>query len=907
MKFAFRPVTMGCRMNLDHRSGQPVPALFFIGCIFILTLSATIHVLIAFLFLDHFFPFRIDHRPVSTLVTAEDGTPLRAFADEMGIWRYPATTAEVSPLYLEALIHYEDRWFYRHPGINPLAIIRAMGQNIKAGRIVSGGSTLTMQVARIMTLPPQGPPSWSPNSDKTDVIHKPGGMEERERSDSESLDVEETEVPPPDRPTGMAAGAADGTADGTADHEKRRTIRGKLHQLFRALQLERHFTKDEILSLYLTHAPFGSNIEGVRTAAYTFLGKDAKALSHAEAALLAVLPQAPSFYRPDRHPERARNARDKVLDRLSKQGVWSEDVIRAAKKEPVVALRYHAPIIAPLAARRLHFAMPDEPLIPTTLNFDLQVHLEEIVKQYVSALLPSTMNRQSETWDQERWDQRSLSSAVSPSPPLQSTMQSTMQTTLSGAVLVLDAETMEIKAYIGSADFTSRAGRGHVDMIQALRSPGSTLKPFLYGAAMDSGLIHSHSLLVDAPRFKADYAPENFTGEFMGPVSATEALRQSLNVPAVQLLEAYGPHRFFDRLRHAGITLQFQGKPNLSMILGGVGISLESLVSLYTALVREGVAAAPVMIKKNAPDQGRFLLSPGAAFIVSRMLEHPMPGFERMHHLTGGTQVVWKTGTSYGFRDAWAFGIMGEFVAGVWVGRPDGTAIPGQYGAVTALPLLERILETLPTSDFRKKIPQPPDTVTQATICWPLGGRQSLTEPQNCMKKMEAWILDGQVPMTLTREDQQYTSLLKWFWIDENGERAQPSCGGIEKISVALWPQSVSAWLPPQWRNSRRIPKASLRCPGIAAIPGSTIQIISIGDGSLFTRPPGALRPSTLPLIAQGVQGKVYWFLNRNMVGISEGEASFALSMPGPGRYQLVAADESGNSDMVHFSVLSSD
>ena len=828
------------------------------------------YALMAFSLLDHQFPLPLDNRAVSTLVTASDGTPLRAFADKMGIWRYPATTKEVSPLYLEALLNYEDRWFRYHPGINPLAIARAMVQNIRARRIVSGGSTLTMQVARIMA------PDENMGANISNKVSSE--IEDFRKMGRVAAHVGNIE-PKPIR--------------GREGHEKRRSIQGKLHQVFRALQLEWHLTKDEILTRYLTHAPFGSNIEGVLTAAYTWLGKDAKELSHAEAALLAVLPQAPSFYRPDRHPERARRARDKVLDRLEKLNVWPQDIVQAAKEEPVVALRYRPPVIAPLAARRLHFQMPDQPLIRTTLNFDLQLHLEEIVKRYVASLLPKRPHAQSEN-------------ALQSTPSFD--WSSASSSSLSGAALVVDSKRMEIKAYIGSADFQSTAGKGHVDMIQALRSPGSTLKPFLYGAAMDEGLIHSHSLLLDTPRIKADYSPGNFTGAFMGPVSATEALRQSLNVPAVQLLEAYGPHRFFDRLRHAGVQLQFQGKPNLSMILGGVGISLESLVRLYTALVRSGLAGTPLMTATApaSPNRDRYLVSPGAAWIVTRMLRRPLPGFERIHPLTGGLPVAWKTGTSYGFRDAWAMGIMGEFVVGVWVGRPDGTAVPGQYGAVTATPLLERILEALPTSDVRNEMPPMPANVTRESICWPLGRGKNITAPHNCMKSMAAWILDGQVPTTLTEGHLNHASLLKQFWIDANGDRAQPSCGGIRKISVALWPESLSAWLPPRWQKSHRIPKASPHCPEITAIPGNRIEITAISNGSTLSPPPGATTPSAIPLTAMGGNGMIHWFLNGNEVAaMGRGEAG-SLPMPRPGRYQLVAADETGNSDMVYFSVIAS-
>ncbi|SLM31558.1 Penicillin-binding protein 1C (Includes: Penicillin-insensitive transglycosylase; Transpeptidase-like module) [Desulfamplus magnetovallimortis] len=792
---------------------------------------SVVYSLFFFLVLDRLFPLFLENRPISTVVTASDGTPLRAFADERGIWRYPASIDQVSPLYIQALLNYEDRWFYYHPGFNPLSVIRAAIQNSRAGRVVSGGSTLTMQVARIFFI--------------------------------NDFNIQ----------------------------ENGKGLRVKLLQLFRALQLELHFTKKEILNLYLTHAPFGSNIEGIKTAAYTWLGKDALELSHAEAALLAVLPQAPSYYRPDRHPERAKNARDKVLDRLEKIKVWSAATVADAKREPVVALRFTPPVIAPLAARRLHFQDAGESLIRTTLDFDLQVHIEEIVKNYVSSM------------------------------PAQS-----------GAALVVDCKSMEVMVYVGSADFTSIERKGHVDMIQAIRSPGSTLKPFLYGAAIDDGLIHSHSLLLDTPRFNAAYEPENFTGEFMGPVTVTEALRHSLNVPAVQVLEAYGPHHFHDRLKNGGATLEFQGRPNLSIILGGAGTNLESLVTLYTAFVRDGVASKAVMKidstsgRDEKSENSRYLLSPGAAWVIKDILTQPFPGYEGIDQLAGHVPVAWKTGTSYGFRDAWAVGIMGEYIAGVWVGRPDGTPVPGQYGAVTALPLLKRIVDSLPQSDFCKKMP---DSVKKETICWPLGNafkphmshcgstRSIPTSSHsfkphmshcgvNCLKKYEAWIVEGKVPVTLIDKTSGKGSLLKTMWVNSRGERAQPSCNGVKMISVALWPESVDAWLPSEWKNRNRIPPPSPDCPDLASFSSGALQIASVGDESVILCPPGEdAESSSIPLTTIGGWGKIHWFLNRESVATSHKNGTVILPMPKPGRYQLVAADDSGESDMVMFSVIS--
>lgn len=346
------------------------------------TLLAAQLLLIAAMLADLAFPLPLpDPRDRGAVVTAADGTPLRAFADTGGIWRYAVEPEQVSPLYVQALLTYEDRWFWRHPGINPVAMLRAAGQWARSGRVVSGGSTLTMQVARIL----------------------------------------------------------DSRQDARAANQ--RTPGRKLRQMLRALQLEVHLSKREILSLYLNHAPFGGTVEGVEAASWAYLGKPSSRLSHAEAALLAVLPQSPSRLRPDREPERARVARDKVLARMQQMQVWTRAQVADARVEPVVARSLQPPRYAPLLAQRLRFERPDAVRIASTLDLDLQRTLEDRVAAYFSQLPERT----------------------------------------SAALLVVDNATLEARAYVGSLAFADVARVGHVDMVKAWRSPGSTLKPFLYG------------------------------------------------------------------------------------------------------------------------------------------------------------------------------------------------------------------------------------------------------------------------------------------------------------------------------------------------------------------------------------------------------------------------------------------
>jgi penicillin-binding protein 1C len=306
---------------------------------------------------------------------------------------------------------------------------------------------------------------------------------------------------------------------------------------------------------------------------------------------------------------------------------------------------------------------------------------------------------------------------------------------------------------------------------------------------------------------------------------------------------------------------------------------------------------------KSDPVRERYLMSEGAAWIISRILSQPMPGFEGISRLSGRTPMAWKTGTSYGFRDAWAFGIMGDYVAGVWVGRPDGTPCPGQYGAVTAIPLLQSVFESLPMSDFRKK---QPGSVTLEKICWPSGTLKSRTK-ETCFVTHDAWILDHQVPLTLNPDDAPAATLSHTFWVDARGRRARPSCGGINTVARSVWPAAAEPWLPRSWKAENIIPDASPDCPDIAPLTGTRIHITSIFPGSVISRPPGQTAVPDIPLSALGGSGRLHWFLNGEPVAVHPAGSTGAIALPSPGAYQLAVADDKGHVDMVRFTVLSLD
>ena len=764
--------------------------------------------LVAVLALDLAFPPPLprDGEGTATVVTARDGTPLRAFADAHGIWRHPATADTVSPLYLEALLNYEDRWFHRHPGVNPLALARAGWQWLRSGGIVSGGSTLSMQVARIL------------------------------------------------------------------DGHDTRSVGGKLRQMARALQLEAHLSKRQILQLYLERAPFGGTIEGVEAASWAYLGKPSARLSHAEAALLAVLPQAPSRLRPDRHPDAARAARDKVLARMRTLGVWTGAQVEDALVEPVVARSLRVPMHAALLARRLKQADRRAASITTTIDADLQRALEERVTAYFSALPPRT----------------------------------------SAALLVVDNATMQARAYVGSVTFGDHERQGHVDMVRAWRSPGSPLKPFLYGMALDDGLIHSESLLVDAPQDFGGYRPGNFGETFNGPVSAATALRLSLNVPAVDLLERVGPARFAARLDHAGVALRFPrgARPNLTLILGGTGARLEELVGAFAAFQRGGLAAQ-VRYRPGQPLVERRLLSPGAAWIVREILQsNPRPGHATAFDTSARPPVAWKTGTSYGFRDAWAVGGTRRHTVGVWVGRPDGTPLPGQYGAITALPLMFEVLDSLPRAPGDADPLPRPGSVDQAEICWPLGRTAADTPPALCQRRREAWRLDAATPPTFAERDARLWSAGRMqFEVDAvSGLRLSADCASPHQAraaEIARWPALVSPWLAAGERRASSLPPLSPDCAADGRDAVQSLRIEGIADRSTIAAPPGSTRGLQLRAQALGATGPVQWLLDGRWIAQTEGTRSFEYdyALAGPGTHVLTALADTGAWTQVRFGV----
>ncbi len=524
---------------------------------------------------------------LSPLAVDRNGEWLHAFSTPEGRWRFAADLDHIDPVFVERLIAVEDKRFFSHPGVDPIAVVRAATTSARAGRIVSGASTITMQTARLLEPRP-------------------------------------------------------------------RHIGSKIIEVLRALQIERRLSKREVLELYLTLAPYGGNLEGVRAASLSYYGKEPVRLTDAEQALLIALPQAPESRRPDLRFDNAKNARTEMLQKLAAIGAL--DDLRAAEADEarMPNARQSFPRLGYHAASRL---AANRKTIRTTIDATLQARAEVLVSRYASS-----------------FDDGATAS-----------------------LLIIDNDTNEVRASIGSSGLD--APGGWIDLTAATRSPGSTLKPFIYALAFDDGRLAPSTIVDDMPRAFGDYSPENFDRSFRGEVRAKEALQHSLNLPAVAALSAIGVDRFLASVSAAGVdvktTQAAEARPGLAVALGGAGVTGHDLGRLYSGLANDGLARPLVWRDGDAQTRTHRLFSAPAAQSINAILaESPaLEGRAPADLSKGAARIAFKTGTSYGYCDAWAAGHNGNasdggFTIIAWVGRADGAPRPDQTGRKAAAPLL---------------------------------------------------------------------------------------------------------------------------------------------------------------------------------------------------------------------------
>ena len=790
------------------------------------------------------------HPPVSQIVLDRNGEWLRAFLADDGMWRFSrqsqqifnkptpsltenshygtnATTAPYSPLLHQAILTSEDRWFYYHYGINPVSIATAIYDNLKAGEVVRGGSTITMQLARLM-------------------------------------------------------------------EPKARNIPNKLIEMFRAFQLEHAYSKSEILTFYFNMLPYGGNIVGTAAAARFYFNKPQHALSLGEAALLAAIPNAPERLRPDRFPENARKAREKVLNRLLARRQISEQQWQEAVQEPIPHKRYSLPFKAPHLSRLLikenreKFGVRN-PAHSRTTNGRIHTTIDAKVQETAARILNEYL----------------VDAARKPS--LRGS-----HSTSTGAIIVMDTQNRHILAMVGSHDFFDRRALGQINGTLAPRSPGSALKPFVYALAMEEGLITPETLLFDVPVTHADYTPVNYDGKYNGYVTARRALARSLNVPAVNLNARLKNRTLHAFLKQAGIsTLAPAQKYGLSMVLGGCEVNLLELTTLYAGLANMG-EFGPYQLTKHhqlkTENDSKRLLRQETSFIITEMLtDSQLPtntvknpeAFERTMNLP---KIAWKTGTSYGHRDAWCIGYSPTLTIGVWLGNFDGKGTPLLSGTDAATPILFALFTALTGQDTHHWFTKPAQLKTRH-VCTLSGAPVST----HCPTYKEDVYIPGVSSVAVC-------AIHKRIYIDEStgyslcshcwGNSYQ-STGNDKKI-FEEWPADAATWLAENGFAMSVLPEHNPLCTG--TIAGNVPIILSPTEDTIYYIREGVpLENQKIRLIASASSRtqELFWFLDGELIFQGNAGEQYWLT-PARGKHVLTCVDAEGRSATrpLHISVI---
>ncbi|MFL6193812.1 MAG: penicillin-binding protein 1C [Thermoanaerobaculia bacterium] len=755
--------------------------------------------------LDLAFPFPWEglRRPAGVVVTDRHGEPLRFFLPADDRWRFPVRLADLPPELPRALIASEDRRFYRHLGVDPLAVARAAWSNMKSGEVVSGASTITMQVARMAD---PGP----------------------------------------------------------------RTLGSKLRESFRALQLERRYGKDEILELYLNLTPYGGNVEGVGAAAWFYFGKEPDQLSLGEIALLTALPRSPVRYDPTRHPKAALTARDRVLGQLAERGAFSRKELDEARGQPVPRERRRPPFLAPHFSQMVKARFRGEPRLRTTLDRSMQDVAQSQVSRRIRELRDLGIGNIS--------------------------------------AVVIDNRTRGVLALVGSADFKERAFQGQVNGALARRSPGSTLKPFLYAMALDQGRLAPDSYLLDVPTDFAGYVAENYDDRYRGRVTMRDALITSLNACAVRLLAEVGLADFHKLLLRGGLSSLDRpvGGYGLPLILGSGEVRLLDLVNLYASLAEEGQFRPLRLLEADPDDRSRLpepeaaaLFSPEAARTITEILtDVRRPDLPEAWDLTRDVPAVaWKTGTSYGHRDAWAVGYSARLTIGVWVGNFDGRPRKGIAGSQHAGPLLFDLFRAL---DGGGRGPLKPDGRVRDEI-----------EVCALSHELPGPFCPGRVriPYLPDRTRLRACTLHRRMLVDrDTGERLAGDCVSRRPHELrlfTLYPPELVAWWRSQGNQVQDVPRLAAACSGIP--DGEPPRIVSPdGDTPYRLRRDSPVEYQRIALVAQvspGVQ-HLYWYQDGLLVATTEaGAMGNRFLDPIRGEHRLVVTDDSGRSDGVTYKV----
>ncbi|MFW5972289.1 MAG: penicillin-binding protein 1C [Bacillota bacterium] len=746
----------------------------------------------------------------STVVQDINGKYLRVFLNENEQWCFPPDEREIPYKLKTAVVNYEDKRFYSHPGIDIFALGRAISQNIRAGEVESGASTLTMQVLRLS------------------------------------------------RP-------------------KDRTIKNKLIEMVQALKLDFKYSKEDIFKMYLTHAPYGGNIIGYRAASLRYFGKSPDEITWGEAAILAVLPNGPGRINPMNGREILKTKRDRLLNKLYNEGVFDQQTLKLALAEKIPDEQLPFDLSVPLLSRKLKSDY-DKDIIQTTIDKDIQENTRDITGQYMELMKDQGINN--------------------------------------CAVLIADTRTGAVKAYIGSNDFYDLDNAGRIDGVQMLRSSGSILKPFLYGLAMDEGLIIPQSKVKDIPVSYGAYTPYNSDGSFSGIVSAGNSLINSLNAPAVSLLDEYGVNNFYEFLIDADLRGMFRSSDQygLPLILGGAEISLWDAASMYYSLGNYGdFNKLHVLTSDNGLNDSseinnihndeknkNQLISKGSSYLILDVLkEVKRPGMEYYwKEYSSNRQIAWKTGTSYGNRDAWALGVSPDWTVAVWVGNFSGVENKNLTGLDAAGPLFFRLFNSL-DKDNNKSWFDEPDDLKEIEVSASTGYqiRKGLNELTKTIT----------VKAPASAKPLRYSPYEKMIYV--NNDETEEVCslcwevGNYKKIYKLAYPPDVIDFLNERGNNNIYSLPHNRDCPSTSGY--NPIEFIYPKNGNMIMIPrgiDGTYQKVKFKIAYSYDDNILYWYLDNNYLGKTVGK-HHKLLLPSVGWHRLYVIDERGNHREIKFYV----
>jgi penicillin-binding protein 1C len=749
-------------------------------------------------------PYPLFDPPTSTVLEDQSGQLLGAQVAADGQWRFPADTI-LSEKFTQAIIAFEDRRFHQHIGVDIIGLGRAMQQNWKAKSIVSGGSTITMQVIRL------------------------------------------------------------------ARGNRKRTVWNKLIEIIWSTRLELRYTKAEILQLYATHAPFGGNVVGLETAAWRYYHKSPELLSWAEATTLAVLPNAPALIYPGRNRDALWKKRNRLLAYLKEEEIIRPIDYELALAEPLPERPLALPRLAPHLLDRLTLqrTKTDHGRFQTTLAASLQTHANNVIQQHHQRLQNNHI--------------------------------------YNAAALIAHIKTGEVLAYVGNVEGVGRQHHERVDIVTAPRSTGSIIKPLLYCSMLDEGMLAPQSLLADVPIYLNGYRPKNFYDEYDGMVRADQALARSLNVPAVQMLQQYGIEKFHHRLQQLDFSTITQSPQHygLPLILGGAEVTLEQLTSVYASMARV-VEAFPNQSGEYAKDDFRplhFLQSESSR--TSTLLKEPThfsaasiyQTFEAMKTLERPTSegnweqfrssktIAWKTGTSFGFRDAWAVGVNMDYAVGVWVGNADGEGRPGIVGVQAAAPILFDLFDLLPRSNDWFTVPY--DEMQQFSICSKSGYRASSICPTD-----RVWLPASSTRLATCDFHQLIHLDVTQQW------QVHSDCepiGQIQQHPFFVLPALAAHYYQQRHPDYQLVPPFRSDCtPDFGDSPLAMIYPKHHAKIAVPVGLDGELSSAVFSLAHRAPETLVHWHLDETYLGSTRHFHELSLQ-PEPGKHLLTLVDENGN------------